>query len=227
MNGNEENGNNKTSKSLENKVKEIQENERAAKCMPKQKNPKKIGVKNGTELKELHRAVIDTYFYNGFNGVRAVLEHKPELSYNGASALFNAIKKSNKDYIQTKQNELKEVTDISTQAILSELISHAYVDASKFIGLDPNQIDQLTPAERRCIQAIRHKTRRYKQRDGTEVEDETIEFRLVDKQRALEMLSKYIGLFEADNKQKAPKINLTKVDAETLNVLNNVLLRGE
>jgi hypothetical protein len=44
-----------------------------------------------------------------------------------------------------------------------------------------------------------------------------------DSQMALRDLSKYIGLFEAHNRQKSPKVDIDKLDINTLKVLHDLI----
>lgn len=56
-------------------------------------------------------------------------------------------------------------------------------------------------------------------RSGQEHTNKIIEIKLVDKQKALDSISKHIGFYLEDNNQKGTKINLNKIDANTLNLL--------
>ena len=54
---------------------------------------------------------------------------------------------------------------------------------------------------------------------GVEVEEVNIEVKLIDKTKAIEAISKHIGFYEVDNKQKRTQINLNQLNVNTLNNL--------
>jgi phage terminase small subunit len=178
-------------------------------------------MKNSGERKiSLHQSIIDEYFVNGFNGYKAVQSLKGN-SIVAAKSMFNTIikDKNNQEYIQRKRNQLKRKTEVRNENILRELINWSYVDITDFIGLTKEDIKKLPDDVRRCIQSFKVTKRTYKDRGGQERTDEVIEVKLIDKTKAIEMINKHIGFYELDNKQKASKINLTKIDTTTLNVL--------
>ena len=177
------------------------------------------------EPSTLHKLIIDTYYTNGFNGQRAVMEHKPDVNYYTAQSLFRSLMKSenNLQYIKDKQLRLSALTDIKNEMVLRELINWAYLDATEFINLTPDEIKNLPNDVKRCIQSFKHNNKSYVNRQGIEVHEQTIEVKLIDKTKAIEMINKHIGFYEADNKSKPATINIAKLDNVTLNVLNNAL----
>lgn len=179
---------------------------------------------SGTKTKELHQSIIDEYFINGFNGYKAVQTIKGN-SIVAAKSMFNTIIKDNdnQDYIQSKRLELRRKTDVHNENILRELLNWAYVDISDFIGLSKEDIKALPEDVKRCIQSFKTTKRIYTDRGGIERTDEVIEIKLIDKTKAMEMINKHIGFYESNNRQKRSKINLTKIDTKTLNVLLKVL----
>ena len=175
---------------------------------------------------ERDQLILDHYYANGFNGRQAVLEVVPGLTDNSASVVFNTIikKKANRSYIDEKKARLRASTDIQHEQLTNELRQWAYADATTFIGLEPSQIKELPPDVRRCIQS--YKTRTHYDKEGN-YNGTTVELKLVDKQKALESLAKHIGYFELDNSQKATKLNLTKIEKGTLNVLLQAMENNE
>lgn len=173
-----------------------------------------------------HEQIIDQYFVNGFNGTLAVKQIRPELSDNVASATFSRLMNNPgaQEYLKEKQARLKALTEIRTEAILREIINFAYSDASTFIGLTPEEIKELPIEVRRCIASF--KTKDHYDKHGSHI-GTTTEVKLVDKLKAIEMINKHIGFYSEDNKQKQVKINLNKIDANTLNVFLQALEDGE
>jgi len=177
-------------------------------------------------VNESHRAIIDEYYTNGFNGRKAVLSLNPELSVNSASVTFNHIftHDKNRAYIQEKRQALRELTNIENEHILRELINWAYSDATQFICLTKEEVKELPSDIKRSIQSIKIKTRTYYDKQiKEEVTEEQLEIKMVDKTKAVEMINKHIGFYNEDNKQKGANINVLQVlqqsSPETLNVL--------
>lgn len=184
-------------------------------------------------VNEAHRAILDEYYINGFNGRQAVLSVNPELSNNSASVTFNYIHshQDNKAYIQDKRRQLKELTKIDNEHILRELIQWAYSDATVFIGLSKDEIKQLPNDVKRCIQSIKVKTRSYYDKQIKEqVEEESVEIRVIDKTKAVEMINKHIGFYSEDNRQKGSNVNVLQIlkesSPETLNTLLDTITKN-
>lgn len=186
------------------------------KIKPNNKDLKPYKAKN-----DLHTAIIDEYYSNGFNKVKSALTASPGITYRGAQALANSVlkDKENETYIKYKHEQLKAETNISTTQILKELLTFAYSDVTQFLGLTLDEIKALPPEVRRCLTNVKIKRQTYKDRQGKEVVEENIEFKLVDKLNAIDKINKYIGFYEVDNKQKANNVNLTNISTDKLNVL--------
>lgn len=175
-------------------------------------------------LNPMHIAVIDEYFANGFNQVKAVLSANSGLAYGSAQALTSTILKAdvNQAYIRSRQDELKASTNIQTNQVVRELISLSYSDITDYIDLTVKELKSLPPEVRRCINSYDIKTKKYKDRDGQMIEDVTVKIKLNDKLKSLDMLSKYIGLYDEDNKQKAPKLDIRTLNVNQLQVLLSI-----
>ena len=77
------------------------------------------------EPSEIHKSIIDEYYNNGFNRVKAVRAIKgQDHSYNNAFQLFDRLQNNprNLPYLKTKREELKAKTDIRNENILRELM---------------------------------------------------------------------------------------------------------
>lgn len=166
----------------------------------------------------IHEEIIDTYYVNGFNGTKAVLTLKPELTYFTAAAFWQQIKnnKRNASYIENKRARLKASADIQNENVIRELIQWMYADATDYIGLSVEEIKQLPPDVRRCIGHIKVKKKTYFDKStNSEVVEEYVEVKTQDKQKAAESLSKYLGLYEQDNRQKGSQVNIMQVLQDT------------
>ena len=175
-----------------------------------------------------HAEIIDEYYTNGFSMVKAVLSVSPGITYQGASSLGKLILSSpvNKAYIKDKQNAIKASVNIETSQIVRELINVAYSDVTDYLELTTKELKALPPDVRRSIASIRTKRKSYKGRDRLNVVEETHEIKLKDTLKAIDMLAKYCGLYEQDNKQRAANVNLTNINTDQLNVLLQVATKA-
>lgn len=180
-------------------------------------------------IKEEHKQIIDSYFSNGFNGSKAVQEHRPDIKYSTAKVLFNSLSKEprNAQYITEKRQALRAVTGIQTEQITRELITWLYSDPTDYIGLTVSDLKNLPNEIKRCIQSVKHRKKEYKDRQGQTVIEEVLEVRIVDKTKAVEILNKMLGNYAIDNKQKANNINIESLNVNELKVLANILNKAE
>ncbi len=188
--------------------------------------PQALEQKEPHEPNEFHRAVIDEYFINGFNAVKAVLSvSNDDYKYATAGVMGRAIVKDkrNQAYIESKRTDLRSAVLVDQEQVIQELVNFAYSDITDYIGLSSNQLKELPPPVRRCLSVVNMKTISYETEKRGTVTEETMTLKLVSKERAFDMLAKHLDLFNADNVSKKPVINLTKVDKATLNVLLNAV----
>lgn len=183
------------------------------------KNSNAIKKNSSYALNDMHAAVIDEYFVNGFNATQAMLTVNPSLKNNTAAVMANEILTHNRNamYLQEKRSALRASTDIRNENILRELINWAYCDASKFMTLTEAEIKDLPSDLTRCIQTFKSYEKTSIDRSGTKHHTKTIEIKIVDKKSAMESIAKHIGFYLVDNEQKRTRINLNKVDATILN----------
>jgi len=178
-------------------------------------------------LKPDHRQILDEYCVNGFNKVKAVLAIKPHITYGGAAVVANTLfkVKANKDYIKLKQDEATDNNGVQVNHMLNELLTLAFSDVTDYIGLSLEELKALPPEVRRCLSSYESKTVTYLPRGavrGEEVTETTIKFKLKDSMKAIEMINKHLGFYDADNRQKATTINLDNIHVDQLNVLLQV-----
>jgi len=176
-----------------------------------------------------HLAIIDEYFENGFNGRKAVLAILPDLSPNTASIRANVILNStkNKKYIRDKQNELKKSANISVAEIARELKQIAFADLTDFLTLTEEEIKRLPPDQRRALAKVNIKEKETIYKDGTRTKEINRAYAVQDRLKALDMLAKYIGFYEEDNRQKANKVNILNIikeqDPDALNAIEKAM----
>lgn len=168
-----------------------------------------------------HRMIIDEYFINGFDGIKAVLKYRPYVSRSGASAVFKAIsdKVSIKKYIDTKRSEVRSSLQIKQETILMELMAWLRADPTDFLGLTVEELKDLPPEVKKCIQSVKHKKDTGTDRSGNPFVKEYVEVKIVDKLRAMEMINKHIDFYNADNQSKKQTIDISKASDEQLNAV--------
>jgi phage terminase small subunit len=180
-------------------------------------------------INDNHAKFIEEYINNGHNGVQAYLKAYPNVtSYQHAAvSSLELMKRSDvQTYLSQRQNEIKERANIKSLDILHKLQTWLTCDPTDFIGLTPDNIKELPMEVRQCIQDIEHTKKEYTDRQGNLVVDHKIKVKLVDKTKAADMISKHIGLYALDNKQKGTNVNvliqnLATSNPEALNALLN------
>lgn len=172
-----------------------------------------------------HQQVMDEWFLNGFNKIKAVKVFNPDLTYAGLNALATMIfkKEVNKAYIKEKQDYLRANSFVSNELLLKEYIGLAYADITDFIGLTKEEIKTLPPEIRRCLSDFKITTKSYVNRSGETVQEEIMTFKLNDKKAFFEMINKHVGFYAEDNAQKTPILNFENASKEDLNVVLRLL----
>ena len=181
-----------------------------------------VDISMPVNIEEQHRQVIDEYFSNGFNKSRAVLSVMPNIKIqSSAGSLFIAISKkpSVKKYIAQRQLELREACNIVPEMLVNEHMNHAFSDITVFMLKSKEEISQLPSYIRRQIASYEETETTVTDRRGNEVKTNKIKVRLKDSRDALKDLSKFIGLYEAHNKQKAKPLDITRLDKNVLKAL--------
>lgn len=182
--------------------------------------------KPSTTINEEHKAIIDAWFNNGFNGAKAVQEHRPDITYNTARVTFNAIKKGQSEYIQAKQQQLRATASLEPEQITKELINWIYSDATDYIGLSVDDLKALPNELKRCIQSVKHRVKEYSSPKGDPIREEVLEVRIIDKSKAVEILNKMLGHYALDNKQKGNSINVANLNINELKFMANIMLKS-
>ena len=181
-------------------------------------------------MQDVDLQIIDEFYTNGFNGYKAVQAILPDKTRSAASHYWYRLnqKKDVQKAIAEKRARLRAMADIEQEQILRELLQWVYSDATDFITLKPEEIKELPADVRRCIQSFKHKKKTYFDKSiGTQVTEEYIELRLVDKATAIKEINKHIGFYGADNKQNKTTINIDNVDSMSLNNLLQVYNEGK
>jgi phage terminase small subunit len=150
----------------------------------------------------------------GFNGYQAALQagYSQKNAGVSANALLNNPKVS--DYIKQRKQQLLEEVGVNQFRILKELANIAFADIRNYYTeagalKRPSELSAEAAAALICVDVFE-----MFDTEGNKV-GETKRTRFHDKMRALEMLGRYLGMFEKDNKQKPADVNIFEV---TLNL---------
>ena len=152
-----------------------------------------------------HCLVIDEWFINGWNGVKAYKKFYPNSKYESADSSFREILENSriKDYVKAKKESALITLKTSHEALLNELEKWAYSDITETLMLSPEEVKQLPSDIKRLITKFKHTKREIKNNEGKVVETiEMIELHFVSKERAMEMIHKHTEYYKKDNKQK-------------------------
>ncbi len=106
--------------------------------------------------------------------------------------------------IQKKQGKLQQKLEISQEKILNELAAIAFANGTDFAKV----ISQGTLAAVEMIPTDKVQPEKLPAIAGIEANQYGVKVKLHDKVRALEMLGKYLGLFDTAGPQEQPENNL-------------------
>lgn len=172
------------------------------------------------KMLQKYKLIIDKWFTVKFNGAEAYRAFYPNVKKDSTAVVnFSRIKdyQEIKDYIKFKHEEASKVIEVTHEGILQELKNWIESDITETIGLSSEEIKDLPVELRRLIKDYKHNIYKKFDKEGDLIsETEVVELSFVSKERALEMINKHIGFYEADNKQKASVVNYEGLSKETL-----------
>ena len=172
-------------------------------------------------IEDFHRLVVDEYMINGFNGRKAVMKYRPNVSDVNADGVFRNLIKSDKGkvYFSQKRNEIRASINIEQEQILQQLLFWLRSDATDYLSMSPEELKALPDEAKQCIESIVHKKKSYTDRGGNLVVDEHLQVKLISKVKAMEILNKMLGYYELDNMQKQKTIDISKASPKQLNAV--------
>ena len=157
-----------------------------------------------------YKLVVDEWFNNGFNGLRAYQKLYPKAKDKTADKRFRELteKYRVKDYIAQKHEESKIALRTTHEVLLEELKNWAYSDITETLSLTVDEIKELPSEIKRLINRFKHTQRHLRDKDGKIYETiDVVELHFVSKEKAMEMIHKHVGFYETDNKQRQPQIS--------------------
>lgn len=174
-----------------------------------------------------YKKVIDKWFVNKFNGAAAYRSFYPNIKNEStASVNFSKIQSlpEVKAYIKLKNEQAAKIVQTTHEGILKELQNWVQSDITETISLTADEIKALPVEVRRLITKYKTRLKHFYDKDGNLLNtEETIELHFVSKERAIDMINKHLGFYEADNKQKADEINIFTSNDGHAAIVNKIL----
>lgn len=119
-----------------------------------------------------------------------------------------------KNYISELKQSLSSKNEGLAQQVIDELKKLGFANIQDYI--DPeNEIKDLTKIDRdkaAAVESIKKTVTEFSGGGESSGKKISIQFKLYDKISALEKLGRHLGIFELDNQQKAPVINVNITD---------------
>ena len=154
-----------------------------------------------------YKAVVNEWFINGFNGVKAWQKVYPDANDNTANAHWQRIKNIEciKVYIQKKEKKSEESAEITHQEMTKILRSWLDSDITQYMNLTVKEVQELPIEVRKLITSFEQKKEYLFMIEGERVYKEFYKITFVSKEKAAEMLQKHIGYYSKDNEQSRPQ----------------------
>lgn len=161
-------------------------------------------------LNIMHKAVIDEYYSNGFNKVKAYMTVNPESKYNTAKNAFIAIEQRDdvKEYLRQRSEVMNSKAELKHDAIVRELEAKLVTDRTIYAGLTPEQLQQLPAEAKKPIKDVKYKTKTYTNEKGETSIETVCEVVLYDELEVIKELNKMRGNYGLHNQQKGANINV-------------------
>lgn len=166
------------------------------------------------ELTEQQKKFCKEYMKD-FNGKQAAIRagYSAKSAAEQASTLLT--KPNVQKFIKTLQGKAAEKDEGLADEIVAELKKIGFSDIKKFLDSDNTikDISQLPASLTTCVESIKKTETEFgdDKNGGTKT---SIQFKLHSKLDALEKLAKYVGLYEADNRQRGAVITVNIDDAD-------------
>lgn len=169
------------------------------------------------QISAKQKTFIDNYVLH-YNGTKAALDagYSKQTAHSYANQLLE--KPHVKAYLKKMQDKAAAKLETSHEGILNRLKQWADSDITQTIGLTPEEVKNMPLAFRQLITKYKSTTKTLARSNDVV---QTIEVEFVSKEKALEMINKHVGFYEADNRQKASEINLNDLSNEVLLALSN------
>ena len=177
-------------------------------------------------LKKYHR-IIDEWFVNGFHGANAYKKHFPTTTKDTTATVnFNRLRHlpEVQEYIDIKHEKAAKIVQTTHEGLLKELQNWLQFDITETIALTADEIKALPIEIKRLIIKYKARLKHFYDKDGNLLNtEETIELHFVSKEKAIDMINKHVGFYEADNNQRTTTINITATNDKHKALIDNIL----
>lgn len=151
------------------------------------------------------------------NGTQAAIRagYSQETANEQASRLLTNVKVQQR--VKELQDSIGKRLEITADMVVAELWALGVYNVKDFVD-DDNTIRKLAELERDVVKPVTgiKVTEKTVHFEGGEETTVTTELKLADKRAALVDVGRHIGIFEKDNKQKAPVSDVSKLSDEDL-----------
>lgn len=148
-------------------------------------------------------------YMKDFNGTQAAIR----AGYSKKTANEQAVRLlaniSLQKYLETLKQKAANKNEELTERIKNELIKIGFSDIREYLDEDNTikDISQLPKELTACVESIKKSETKFGEGKSTGTKT-SIQFKLHSKLDALEKLARYVGLYEADNKQRGAVITV-------------------
>jgi len=143
-----------------------------------------------------------------FNGYQAAVRsgHNPSAAATAASRMLSH--PNVMAYLKELMEQRAERVNLTQDMIVKELMDIAFCDVKDFycdITGELLQPHELNDRAAKATASFKSTVLKVEDKNGKRKEETIDEYKRSDKIKALELLGKHLGVFEKDNRQKAPK----------------------
>jgi phage terminase small subunit len=162
-------------------------------------------------------------FIKDFNGKQAAIRAGYSIKTANEQASRLLTKVHVQSYIESLTNKAAIKNDLTIEKVINEFQKIAFTSIAHLHNtwIERKDFETLTEDQKSAIESIETKIVKKveKEFDGetfvnVPYEIEFVKIKLYDKQRALENLGKYLGVYAKDNNQKSPHSDLTEEETK-------------
>lgn len=153
-------------------------------------------------------------YIKDLNGTQAAIRagYSAKTAAEQSSQLLTKLKVKN--FISELKQSLSNKNEGLAQQVIDELKKLGFANIQDYIEPE-NEIKDLTKIDRdkaAAVESIKKTVTEFNGTGESSGKKTSIQFKLYDKISALEKLGRHLGIFELDNQQKAPVINVNITD---------------
>lgn len=153
-------------------------------------------------------------YITDLNGTQAAIRAGYSVKTANEQAAQLLAKLSVQNYLSELKLALSNKNEGLAQQVIDELKKIGFANIQDYLS-EGNEIKDLTKIERdkaSAVESIKKTVTEFGGGSDSTGKKTSIQFKLYDKISALEKLGRHLGIFELDNQQKAPVINVNITD---------------